>query len=374
MILLAAHALPLLAQPAPQIVWSTNAHAGVVRSVVFSGDSHFVASGSEDRLAKVWSVPGRNLIREVNTGGGWALSVALSSDGSLIGVGDDEGAFRMWRVSDGVRLMPGSPNGDLAWSVAFSPDDSYFAVGLSEGVDVLHVPTLSALWFQEIESQNGDREIYSVAFSPDSGFLATGNQDQTASLWNAQNGTPIRTFSGHSASVVSVDFSPDGFRLATGSGDGTTRIWNVLNGASVVTITNGGGVVKFLGDGRYVMSLDSAYALKVFRVSDGKYIGGYTNTSATCFAVARDSRYFAYGTSTGSVVLAYTPVIITNITHERFYTTLQWEGGSGRYQVERRRLRPNAKWHKVGRPTTATAKCVLGRASFEYRVISLTPK
>ena len=53
---------------------------------------------------------------------------------------------------------------------------------------------------------------------------------------------------------------------------------------------------------------------------------------------------------------------------------LQWEGGSGYYQVQRRRIGSDGHWHKIGRPTAATAKCVVGRPIFDYRVVSLTPK
>ncbi len=382
------HALPLLAQSTPQIVWKTNAHGNLVRSVAFSGDSHFLASGSQDRFAKVWSVPGGNLVREVHTDFGSAQSVALSSDGSLLGVGDDYGASYMWRVGDGVRLWrAGSGDGDFILTVAFSPDDVRFAdASWSDNKIIIRDPLTG---FGDYLGSDDDLEyisgpVYEITFSPDGTKLASAFSDGVAVLWDVESDQILHVLD---TDPSSVDFSPDGSLLATAGWHGTTQLWRVSDGALVLAITNSGQHAKFLLNGRYVMTLFEDFQkneFRIFRVSDGKYVGGYTNpppfidgyanAAPACFAVSRDGRYFSYGTWEGSIVLAYTPVIITSITHQHFHTTLQWEGGSGRYQVERRRLTAHAKWHKVGRPTTATAKCVLGRPRFEYRVISLTPK
>ena len=131
--------------------------------------------------------------------------------------------------------------------------------------------------------------------------------------------------------------------------------------------------VKFSADGNRLYTLVNG-VIKFWRVSDGQLLTTFDGTSATCLAVAFDGKYFAYGRSDGALVLAYTPVIITSTNRLGLLTTLQWEGGSGYYQVERRRPTASDRWHRVGKPTTATAACVLGRPGFAYRVVSLTPK
>ena len=370
LILLAAFlAFTARAQTAPQIIWTTNVHPlYAVSGVAIAGDARSVASCSLNRMAYVWSGADGALIRSFGFTEGRPLSVALSSDGAYLGAGDGDGSSRVWRVTDGVRLWRGGPDNQLAWSVTFSPDDSYFGIGRTDGINVRD--TLTGIGAQIGEPEG---EVYGVAFSPDGQWLVSANQNRNASLWQVGSRTEFQTYSGHANSVLSVNFSPDGSRLVTGSSDGTARIWNVTNGAPLLIITNGGGVVKFLGDGRYVMSLDGASTFKIFRVSDGHQVGGFISTSATCFAVSRDGHYFTYGTAGGTVVLAYAPLVIEPFTRDCHRIIMHWAGGSGNYQVQRRLKKRGAKFRNLGPPTVSTSVRVVSREHYVYRVISLPP-
>ena len=64
-----------------------------------------------------------------------------------------------------------------------------------------------------------------MAFSPDGKRLVTVSLDQTAKVWDEQNGKELLTLQGHSAPVVAVAFSPDGKHLATASRDETVQIY-----------------------------------------------------------------------------------------------------------------------------------------------------
>lgn len=365
---LAGSGWPLRAQTTLQTIWETNAHVDYVRSVDFSGDSKRLASGSPDGYVKVWALATNAPVQSIFTFNDTMLSVALSSDGSLVGAGSGSGSSRMWRVGDGVRLWRGGPENELAWSVCFSSNDLFFGIGRTDGINVREALTGVGALIGEPEE-----EVYSVAFSPDGQWLASGNQNRNASLWRVGSLTEFQTYTGHANSVVSVDFSRDGSLLLTGSSDGTARLWNVTNGVPLLVITNGGGVVKFLGDGRYVMNLDAASTFKIFRVSDGHQVGGFINTGATCFAAARDGRYFAYGTGSGTVVLAYAPLIIEPFTRDCRRVIMHWTGGSGDYQVQRRLRKRGAKFRNYGPPTVATSARVVSRDHYVYRVISLPP-
>jgi WD40 repeat protein len=69
--------------------------------------------------------------------------------------------------------------------------------------------------------------VYSVAFSPDGARALSGENDKTLKLWDVVNGRELRTFTGHTHSVVSVAFSPDGTHALSGSWDRTLKLWDL---------------------------------------------------------------------------------------------------------------------------------------------------
>lgn len=95
------HVLPLLllilftatanaAQPPQQpfLVIDAGMHTGAIRKFDVSADGSLIATASEDKTARLWSVPGKRLLKTfrlpVPEGeGGRANAVALSPDGRM---------------------------------------------------------------------------------------------------------------------------------------------------------------------------------------------------------------------------------------------------------------------------------------------------
>lgn len=75
-----------------------------------------------------------------------------------------------------------------------------------------------------------------VAFDPTGELLLTGSLDQTARLWNARTGRPLRELAGHGGLLTTAVFSPDGRRVLTTSTDGLGRLWEVETGELKLTL------------------------------------------------------------------------------------------------------------------------------------------
>src|SRR5579885_3638991 len=125
--------------------------------------------------------------------------------------------------------------------------------------------------------------ILSVAFSPNGELLAAGVANGEIRLWQAESGTPWRTFQGHKDWLRSVAFSPDGSIIVSGGEDYTVRLWDVNSGQCLKTLREHTGWVRsivFRPDGKVLASGSEDYTLRLWDVSSGeclKMLQGYTD-------------------------------------------------------------------------------------------------
>ncbi|XP_056166566.1 transcriptional corepressor LEUNIG-like isoform X1 [Syzygium oleosum] len=112
----------------------------------------------------------------------------------------------------------------------FSSDGKLLATGGHDKKAVLwHADTLKTKTTLEEHSSL----ITDVRFSPTMPRLATSSFDKTVRVWDADNpGYPLRTFMGHSSTVMSLDFHPDRDDLICSCDwDGEIRYWSFYNGS-----------------------------------------------------------------------------------------------------------------------------------------------
>jgi WD40 repeat protein len=251
-------------------------HVDDVRSVAFSPDGRWLATGSADTSIRLWDV---SALLTLGDSGGLdtdlqagdasveplvlrghedvVTSVAFSLDGHWLASGSWDHTIRLWDIS----AMPevGLQAGDLTveplvlrghegrvWSVAFSPGGQWLASGSDDAtVRLWDVPALASGGLAAGEPAALSRVLHahegavlSLAFGPDGRHLATGSDDDTARLWDVpaltnegqqveEPAALLLLLRGHEGPVPSVAFSPDGQRLATGSDDATARLWDL---------------------------------------------------------------------------------------------------------------------------------------------------
>ncbi|XP_062214685.1 transcriptional corepressor LEUNIG-like [Phragmites australis] len=80
--------------------------------------------------------------------------------------------------------------------------------------------------------------ITDVRFSPSMSRLATSSFDKTVRVWDADNTDySLRTFTGHSASVMSLDFHPNKEdMICSCDSDGEVRSWSINNGSCLTYV------------------------------------------------------------------------------------------------------------------------------------------
>ena len=117
--------------------------------------------------------------------------------------------------------------------------------------------------------------VVSASFSPDGSLIITGSWDDTAKIWDASNGRLIRTLRGHKSNVNFANFSPDGSRIVTASWDDTAKIWDAASGRVIRTLKGHERNVysaNFSPDGSRIVTASSDDTAKIWDAASGRLI------------------------------------------------------------------------------------------------------
>jgi glucose repression regulatory protein TUP1 len=213
-----------------RILHTFSGHELDIYSLDFSHDGRFIVSGSGDKKAKIWDIEKGKCAytlgnEEVGPKDG-VTSVAISPDGRLVAAGSLDRIVRLWDAQTGYFLERYEGHLDSVYSVAFSPDGKSLASGSLDKTLKLWDLSGSRARSRCRSTFNGHKDfVLSVAFSPDGNWLISGSKDRSVQFWDPRSAVTHMMLQGHKNSVISVAVSPTSGVFATGSGDFRARLW-----------------------------------------------------------------------------------------------------------------------------------------------------
>ncbi len=248
-------------------------HYDYIYSFVFNPDGTLLATGSQDKTAKVWEMPSGRLLATLKHES-YVEAVAFNPDGTLLATGSLDKTAKVWEMPSG-RLLATLKHDDGVYSVVFNSDGTLLATRSDFFDEKLTKYTISEVRVWEMPSGRllatlkHDGRVYSVAFSPDGTLLATRTRDDnTAKVWEMPSGKLLATLR-HDGNVNSVVFSPDGTLLATGS-TGTARVWmpNTDDTPALTEPPDGSDFVDVLPELKWEKLPNALYQVQVAKERD----------------------------------------------------------------------------------------------------------
>ena len=239
-------------------------HQGWVISVAVSPSGKYIATGSEDNTARLWSIEGK-LLNTFKGYQGWVNSVAFSPDSKYIATGSQDNTVRLWSI-EGKLLKTFKNHQKGVYSVAFSPDGKYIATGSQDNT--------MRLWSIEgklLKTFKGHQKgVYSVAFSPDGKYIVSASFDSTVRIWSIE-GQLLNTLQGHQGAVLSVTFSASGRYIISGGTDRTVRLWTREGKLLDTRHDHEDQVasVTFSRDGKYIVSSSFDNSIRLWYIRNG---------------------------------------------------------------------------------------------------------
>ena len=206
-----------------------------VKTIALSADGKRVASGSYDGLVRLWNIE-KGMATGKWTGHTHIVeTVCWDRHDKRVLSGSRDGTARVWSVESEKTIVEIKTGLIHVWAAIFSPDMTMIATA-GHNIDDELIKIWDANTGEKLASIGFGRKgnnVYCLAWTSDGTTLVSGSDDRLIRTWNTFTWEQIAVLTAHTEDVNSIAISPNGRILASTSWDNTARLWNLENGQSI---------------------------------------------------------------------------------------------------------------------------------------------
>eukprot|EP00601_Ochromonadales_sp_CCMP2298_P025912 CAMPEP_0173294506 /NCGR_PEP_ID=MMETSP1143-20121109/13914_1 /TAXON_ID=483371 /ORGANISM="non described non described, Strain CCMP2298" /LENGTH=299 /DNA_ID=CAMNT_0014234197 /DNA_START=24 /DNA_END=920 /DNA_ORIENTATION=+ len=220
-------------------------HNGWITAIATSQErDDMVLTASRDRTVIMWNltrdegeygVPQRSLEGHSH----FVQDVVISSDGQFALSCSWDGTLRLWDLSTGQTTRTFIGHSKDVLSVAFSVDNRQIVSG-SRDKTIKLWNTLGECKFTIVDDGHSEW-VSCVRFSPNAAnpIIVSCGWDKLVKVWNLTNCKLRTDLVGHTGYVNTVTVSPDGSLCASGGKDNTAMLWDLNEGKHLYSLDAG---------------------------------------------------------------------------------------------------------------------------------------
>jgi len=195
-----------------------------------------VATASDDKTWKLWSLPGGDLIMSGEGHKDWVAGVNFHPKGTHLVSASGDCTVKLWDFEKQRCTHTFTDHTQAVWAAAFHDSGDFIAsCSLDHSTRLLDVATgkCKQTFRGHVDSVN------EVVWQPFTNNICTGSSDKTVSLWDARTGLCVQTFYGHLNSCNHVAFGIRGDAVVSCDADGIVKLWDVRMVAEALSVNVG---------------------------------------------------------------------------------------------------------------------------------------
>jgi hypothetical protein len=243
--------------------------------VIFSQDDARILSVAQSGTLVAWDVSSGQQARSIKLLQGPLNHAFLSPDGTRVAAVGSDNLLRIWDTSTGRGLLTiNEPTDPWGTFVSFSPDAHRLAM---VHLDSRRFATFK-MWNLTTKPTANAFSLsvglpYISVFALDGKRIITGDLSGNVNSWDVESGGMLATFRGHATPVYALAVSRDGTQVASAGYDQTVRVWDSSTGTEIHHLRGHTGSVKslaFSSDGKKLASSGSDGTIHIWDLDDGQ--------------------------------------------------------------------------------------------------------